>query len=153
MKPTIFEPRLKFKPPLKFFKFGLRLQIIKGLFNRVCVQIYEQMLQGTNGSMLTGTPCNSSLNVIVVFHIFFVTTVQQILIVEVLWSEDWYWKNGLRSQFSICSRFPDSREGELGELNRDCKSMWPFMQRWLCLIHNGTLKVLSDQLWIKYLCF
>ena len=29
MKPTIFEPRLKFKPRLKFFKFGLRL------FNRL----------------------------------------------------------------------------------------------------------------------
>ena len=26
VEPTIFKPRLKFKPPLKFFKFGHRLQ-------------------------------------------------------------------------------------------------------------------------------
>ena len=27
MKPTIFEPRLKFKPWLKFFKFGLKFVV------------------------------------------------------------------------------------------------------------------------------
>ena len=27
MKPTIFEPRLKFKPLLKFFKFGLKFVV------------------------------------------------------------------------------------------------------------------------------
>ena len=30
MKPTIFEPRIKFKPWLKFFKFGLRSRKIRG---------------------------------------------------------------------------------------------------------------------------
>ena len=29
MEPAIFKPRLKFKPPLKFFKFGHRLQKYK----------------------------------------------------------------------------------------------------------------------------
>ena len=30
--------------------------------------------------------------------------------------------------------------------------MWPSMQRWQCLIHLITLKPLSDQVWIRYLC-
>ena len=29
MEPTIFKPRLKFKPPLKFFKFGHRSHVFK----------------------------------------------------------------------------------------------------------------------------
>ena len=29
MEPTIFKPRLKFKPPLKFFEFGHRAEAFK----------------------------------------------------------------------------------------------------------------------------
>ena len=42
MEPTIFKPRLKFKPPLKFFKFGHRPITLRGegqIYERFPVQL------------------------------------------------------------------------------------------------------------------
>jgi len=44
VEPTIFKPRLKFKPPLKFFKFGRWLHLFSDIFNLQILTLCYQLV-------------------------------------------------------------------------------------------------------------
>jgi len=71
VEPTIFEPRLKFKPRLKFFKFGLRFTIIPFKYLADQVWIRYQCLSFLN---ITISNCSFSKKITKSMKFFFYFT-------------------------------------------------------------------------------
>ena len=129
-----FEPRLKFMPRLKFFKFGL------------CVkkQKHEYFIYTWSEKAFKGTVVNRALSSL---HVESLETT----LVNV------YAYVGCNEKKLVHINKPKPSKFILHSAWRDCTHnlKWPSKQRWQCPIYKTTvaLKALYDQVWIRTPCF